>query len=67
MWVDVSGRRMFVVGFTPGGAPYGIFEDEIDVDADGPDRTAAISLTDASTAPNPAGVVGDGVVGRRRS
>jgi hypothetical protein len=34
IWVDVSGRRMFVVGFTSGGAPYGIFEDEMDVDAD---------------------------------
>jgi hypothetical protein len=30
IWVDVCGRRMFVVGWTPGGAPYGIFEDEID-------------------------------------
>jgi len=34
IWVDVSGRRMFVVGYTSGGAPYGIFEDEMDV---GPD------------------------------
>jgi hypothetical protein len=34
IWVDVSGRRMFVVGYTSGGAPYGIFEDEMDVDAD---------------------------------
>ncbi len=33
IWVDVSGRRMFVVGYTPGGAPYGIFEDEMDADA----------------------------------
>ena len=41
IWVDVSGRRMFVVGFTSGGAPYGIFEDEMDVDADGPDRTGS--------------------------
>ena len=24
---------MFVVGYTPGGAPYGIFEDETDVGA----------------------------------
>ena len=32
IWVDVSGRRMFVVGYTPGGAPYGIFEDEMDAD-----------------------------------
>jgi hypothetical protein len=37
VWVDVSGRRMFVVGFTSAGAPYGIFEDELDVDANGPD------------------------------
>lgn len=29
-WVDVWGRRMFVVDFTPGGFPIGIFEDEID-------------------------------------
>ena len=32
IWVDVSGRRMFVVGYTPGGAPYGIFEDEMNAD-----------------------------------
>jgi len=25
---------MFVVGYTPGGAPYGIFEDEVDADTD---------------------------------
>lgn len=29
-WVEVWGRRMFVVDFTPGGFPIGIFEDEID-------------------------------------
>jgi hypothetical protein len=29
-WMDVGGRRMFVVGFTPGGAPYGCYEDEFD-------------------------------------
>lgn len=40
-WVDVSGRRMFVVGLTSGGAPYGIFEDEMDVNADSPDRTGS--------------------------
>jgi hypothetical protein len=28
--MDVGGRRMFVVGFTPGGAPYGCYEDEFD-------------------------------------
>jgi hypothetical protein len=26
---------MFVVGYTPGGAPYGVFEDEMDADQDG--------------------------------
>ena len=30
IWVDVYGRRMFVVGWTSGGAPYGVFEDEMD-------------------------------------
>jgi len=25
---------MFVVGYTPGGAPYGIFEDEMDAGTD---------------------------------
>ena len=39
--VDASGRRMFVVGFTSGGAPFGIFEDEMDVDADDTDRTGS--------------------------
>jgi hypothetical protein len=34
IWVDVCGRRMFVVGYTSGGAPYGIFEDEMDADPD---------------------------------
>ncbi len=29
-WMDVGGRRMFVVGFTEGGAPYGCYEDEFD-------------------------------------
>lgn len=31
-WMDVGGRRMFVVGFTSGGAPYGCYEDEFDED-----------------------------------
>jgi hypothetical protein len=26
----VGDRRMFVVGYTPGGAPFGCFEDELD-------------------------------------
>jgi hypothetical protein len=34
IWVDIYGRRMFVVGHTPGGAPYGIFEDEMEVGTD---------------------------------
>jgi hypothetical protein len=29
-WIMLDGRRFFVAGFTPGGAPYGIFEDEVD-------------------------------------
>ena len=27
-WVWVGDRRMFVVGYTPGGAPFGCYEDE---------------------------------------
>jgi hypothetical protein len=34
IWVDVAGRRMFVVGFTPAGVPYGILEDEMDAETD---------------------------------
>ena len=29
-WIDVDGRRTFVVGFTAGGTPYGCYEDEFD-------------------------------------
>lgn len=29
-WIVVDGRRYFVAGYTPGGVPYGCFEDEID-------------------------------------
>jgi len=32
-WVPMDGRRMFVVGYTAGGAPFGCFEDELDDDA----------------------------------
>jgi hypothetical protein len=40
---DIGDRRMFVVGWTSGGAPYGVFEDEMDarmndLDADGRDQ-----------------------------
>jgi len=28
-WVMVDGRSFFVVGYTSGGAPYGMFEDEM--------------------------------------
>ena len=31
LWVYIDGRRMFVAGYTSGGAPYGVFEDEMDV------------------------------------
>jgi hypothetical protein len=27
-WIMMDGRRFFIAGFTSGGAPYGIFEDE---------------------------------------
>jgi hypothetical protein len=42
-WIYIDGRRMFVAGWTSGGAPYGIFEDEMDagmnfLDADGCDE-----------------------------
>jgi hypothetical protein len=29
-WVLVGDRWMFVVGYTPGGAPFGCYEDEFD-------------------------------------
>ena len=29
-WIMLDGRQFFVAGFTSGGMPYGIFEDEID-------------------------------------
>jgi hypothetical protein len=29
-WMVVGDRRMFVVGYTSGGAPYGCYEDEFD-------------------------------------
>jgi len=32
--VSIDGRLMFVVGYTPGGSPYGVFEDEMDVGSD---------------------------------
>jgi len=28
-WIMVNGRSFFVVGYTSGGAPYGMFEDEM--------------------------------------
>jgi hypothetical protein len=34
-WIVIEGRRYFVAGYTPGGVPYGCFEDEID---DSPQR-----------------------------
>jgi len=39
IWVDVCGRRMSVVSYTPGGAPYGIFEDQMEVATDDLDTT----------------------------
>lgn len=31
MWTVLDGRKSFVVGYTPGGAPYGVFEDEMEL------------------------------------
>ena len=39
-WVSIDGRLMFVVGYTPAGSPYGVFEDEMG-DFDAGDRTAS--------------------------
>jgi hypothetical protein len=33
-WIIVDGRSFFVVGYTPGGAPYGVFTDETPSDED---------------------------------
>jgi len=33
-WIIRDGRPCFVVGYTPGGAPYGIITDEIPSDED---------------------------------
>jgi hypothetical protein len=29
-WVQVGDQRMFVVGYTAGGAPFGVWEDELE-------------------------------------
>jgi hypothetical protein len=29
-WIMLDGRSFFVAGFTPGGVPYGIYEDEME-------------------------------------
>ena len=34
-WACVGGRLMFVVGYTPGGAPYGCYAEELDHDEGG--------------------------------
>ncbi len=34
-WIMMDGRAFFVVGYTSGGAPYGVFEDEMEL-YDGP-------------------------------
>jgi hypothetical protein len=33
-WISLDGRPMFVVGYTPGGAPYGIFTNDVFSDED---------------------------------
>jgi hypothetical protein len=32
-WIVIDGRRYFVAACTPGGVPYGCFEDEIDLES----------------------------------
>ncbi len=49
IWVDICGRRMFVVGYTSGGAPYGIFEDEMDADPDDLARVTVTSRPDSAS------------------
>jgi hypothetical protein len=39
IWIDFYGRRMFVIGYTSGGAPYGVFEDEMDDNFGGSDAS----------------------------
>jgi hypothetical protein len=29
-WIMLDGRPFFVAGFTPGGAPYGVYDDEME-------------------------------------
>src|SRR5258708_20722109 len=45
IWVEVSGRRMFLVGFPPPGVPYGIFEPEMVARPDDLDMSARNHLT----------------------
>ena len=35
-WIMLEGRPFFVAGFTPGGAAYGIYEDEMELCDDSP-------------------------------
>jgi hypothetical protein len=35
-WITLDGRLFFVAGFTAGGAPYGVYDDEIQPDDDPP-------------------------------
>ena len=54
IWVDVSGRRMFVVGFTSVAPRTASSRTRWMSMRTAPIGPAAISLTDASTAPNAA-------------
>ncbi len=55
-WVEVCGRRMFVAGYTPGGAPFGVFEDEMDGDwEDDLDIAAGDGFCGSSLRPRPPG------------
>ncbi|MBP2320399.1 hypothetical protein JOF56_000784 [Kibdelosporangium banguiense] len=37
MWTVLDGRKFFVAGYTSGGVPYGVFEDEIEWLGEKPD------------------------------
>jgi hypothetical protein len=52
-WIMIDGRPYFVAGYTPGGAPYGIYLDEMDDDylpgmitPGRPDQLSALDLAD---------------------
>ena len=51
-WIMIDGRPYFVAGYTPGGAPYGIYLDETDDD----DLTGMITPRQARQAIRPGSI-----------